>query len=201
MTTLACLATTAQADEFAIPLTFQSVVVLSTPTTTAAEALNLATPIFIQTRFGFTESLKHETHYRLFDAVPQHVPGHNWLIGSAPQNTPDTSYQLIMNEDQTIGAVLFEYQFSFEGFSIVPVNGDLPSDLFDWHQGIPPGWGKFVTGIVGDCDQNGTVDFADIQAMIDILTAGDNVVEADCNGDGVVDFSDVSWFTKILQLQ
>ena len=52
--------------------------------------------------------------------------------------------------------------------------------------------------ILGDCDQDGDVDFADIPAFIQILQSGSFLDEADCNRDGVVDFSDIPVFIAIL---
>ena len=52
--------------------------------------------------------------------------------------------------------------------------------------------------LLGDCDQDGDVDFADIPAFIQILQSGSFLDEADCNRDGVVDFSDIPAFIAIL---
>ena len=55
--------------------------------------------------------------------------------------------------------------------------------------------------ILGDCDQDGDVDFADIPAFIQVLAAGGFLEQADCNRDGVVNFSDIPVFISILQAQ
>jgi len=53
--------------------------------------------------------------------------------------------------------------------------------------------------ILGDCNQNGVVEFADIPSFIAVLQAGGFLEEADCNVDGVVDFADIPAFIAILQ--
>ena len=53
--------------------------------------------------------------------------------------------------------------------------------------------------ILGDCNLDGMVDFADIPAFIAILQAGTFLEQADCNQDGVVDFADIPAFIAILQ--
>ena len=55
-----------------------------------------------------------------------------------------------------------------------------------------------VSVLLGDCNQDGFVDFADIQTFIEILVAGTFLEEADCNQDGVVDFADIPSFIAIL---
>ena len=63
----------------------------------------------------------------------------------------------------------------------------------------------FVSQIVGvplhlgDCNQDGVVDFADIPAFIQLLQAGAFLDEADVNRDGVVNFPDIPGFIAILQ--
>ena len=52
--------------------------------------------------------------------------------------------------------------------------------------------------LLGDCNQDGVVDFLDISVFISILSAGDYLVEADINKDEVVDFLDISPFIAIL---
>jgi len=52
--------------------------------------------------------------------------------------------------------------------------------------------------VLGDCDLDGDVDFADIPAFIDVLVAGSFLDEADCNQDGVVNFPDIPVFIAIL---
>lgn len=52
--------------------------------------------------------------------------------------------------------------------------------------------------LLGDCNQDGVVDFSDIPTFIEILTNGSFLAEADCNQDGVVNFSDIPTFIEIL---
>ena len=56
-----------------------------------------------------------------------------------------------------------------------------------------------ATVIVGDCNLDGSVTFADIPSFIPILQAGTFLAEADCNEDGVVTFADIASFIAILQ--
>ena len=51
---------------------------------------------------------------------------------------------------------------------------------------------------LGDCNQDGVVDFSDIPAFVDILIAGSFLEEADCDLDGEVTFSDIPSFIAIL---
>lgn len=53
--------------------------------------------------------------------------------------------------------------------------------------------------LLGDVNLDGIVNFFDIAAFIDVLTAGDVQAEADCNEDGVVSFLDIAPFILILQ--
>ena len=55
--------------------------------------------------------------------------------------------------------------------------------------------------VIGDVNQDGVIDFADIPAFIAILQAGTFLDEADINGDGVVDFSDIPPFIDALTAQ
>ena len=91
--------------------------------------------------------------------------------------------------------------------------GDTPNDgsdlVFTGGQflqgGTPPGepFGITVGGaapdpIKGDVNQDGTVDFFDIQPFIDVLSSGEFQAEADVNCDTVVDFFDIQAFIDIL---
>ncbi len=55
-----------------------------------------------------------------------------------------------------------------------------------------------ITILLGDCDLNGVVNFADIPAFISILASGNFLDQADCNQDGVVSFADIPAFIAIL---
>ncbi len=52
--------------------------------------------------------------------------------------------------------------------------------------------------VVGDCNQDGDVDFADIASFINILSTGRFLQQADCNRDGDVNFADIRTFINIL---
>ena len=52
--------------------------------------------------------------------------------------------------------------------------------------------------ILCDVNQDGVVDFDDIPAFIEILTAGTFLAEADCNQDDVVNFDDIPVFIEAL---
>lgn len=60
--------------------------------------------------------------------------------------------------------------------------------------GVPP----FV---LGDCDQDGDVDFLDIAPFISILSAADYLEQADIDQNGVVNFLDIAPFIAILGSQ
>jgi len=55
--------------------------------------------------------------------------------------------------------------------------------------------------LLGDCNQDGVVNFSDIPAFIAILQAGDFLEQADINLDGEVNFSDIPRFITVLQGQ
>ena len=52
--------------------------------------------------------------------------------------------------------------------------------------------------LLGDCDLDGAVTFADIPVMIDVLVDGSFLDQADCNADGTVGFEDIPSFIDIL---
>jgi cytochrome c peroxidase len=55
-----------------------------------------------------------------------------------------------------------------------------------------------VIGVVGDVDQNGSVNFSDISPFIDLLIGGEYQEEADLNLDGLVTFTDIPLFVDLL---
>ena len=57
---------------------------------------------------------------------------------------------------------------------------------------------QVATTLLGDCDQDGDVDFADVPALVALLISRTFLAEADCDQDGDVDFSDVPVFVSIL---
>ncbi len=52
--------------------------------------------------------------------------------------------------------------------------------------------------VLGDCNQDGFVNFGDIQCMIDLLSTSGFVAQADCNQDGAINFLDIAPFIAIL---
>ena len=52
--------------------------------------------------------------------------------------------------------------------------------------------------VLGDCNQDGDVDYQDIKPFIETLLAEDFLAEADINQSGVVSFLDISPFIQIL---
>jgi len=72
------------------------------------------------------------------------------------------------------------------------INGEQSVDFTDMSISVT------LVPILGDANQDGVVDFADIPPFIEILQAGDFLEEADCNLDGVVNFADIPVFIAIL---
>ena len=54
------------------------------------------------------------------------------------------------------------------------------------------------TGVLGDANCDGEVNFADIGPFIAFLSSGEFKFEADVDGSGVIDFADISTFISIL---
>ena len=55
--------------------------------------------------------------------------------------------------------------------------------------------------LVGDINQDGIVDFADLSPFITRLQVGTFLAEADIDGNGSVDFADISPFIALLSSQ
>ena len=51
---------------------------------------------------------------------------------------------------------------------------------------------------LGDCNQDGEVNFLDITPFVGILSSGGFLEEGDANQDGVVNFTDITPFIEIL---
>lgn len=64
--------------------------------------------------------------------------------------------------------------------------------------GVGGNLGVDAAVLLGDCNQDGVVDFLDIAPMIEFLTNGPYLEEADCNQDGLVNFLDIGPFIGIL---
>ena len=52
--------------------------------------------------------------------------------------------------------------------------------------------------IIGDVNQDGSVDLLDVSPFVDAISSGDYQIEADMNEDGAVDLLDVSKFIDVL---
>ena len=52
--------------------------------------------------------------------------------------------------------------------------------------------------LLGDCNQDSVVNFADISSFVSILLSGSFLEEVDCDQDGMVTFSDIPVFIQIL---
>ena len=64
--------------------------------------------------------------------------------------------------------------------------------------------GTFIllgAALLGDINQDGSIDFSDISSFISVLINGDYMEEADINQDGVVTFEDISPFITLLLSQ
>ena len=51
---------------------------------------------------------------------------------------------------------------------------------------------------LGDINEDGVVDFNDIEPFVDVVFGGGFLCQADINGDGVVDFNDIEPFVELL---
>ena len=84
------------------------------------------------------------------------------------------------------------------------INGDGVDDFIVGAQnGGASGGGYarvFVSQILGDCNQDGAVNFSDISPFITILAADDFLGQADTNEDGAVTFDDIAPFIVLLSL-
>ena len=92
------------------------------------------------------------------------------------------------------GQLLFSKFTGFPGFddSYDDPNDEIPAE--EYRTNIFVG----VSTLLGDCNQDGFVNFSDIASFIAILSNRDFLAEADINEDGEVDFLDISPFIAIL---
>ena len=74
----------------------------------------------------------------------------------------------------------------------------LPFDVgWQWEDGAR-GFRTFVATLLGDCNQDGAVDFTDVFPFIQALTTTSFLVEADIDQSGEVTFEDIALFIAIL---
>jgi len=81
--------------------------------------------------------------------------------------------------------------------SVAAQDFDPPSDpaLVDTADTLPASEPEIL---LGDCDLDGEVDFADVPAFVDVLVSRSFLAEADADQDGDVDFRDIFPFVGIL---
>ena len=98
------------------------------------------------------------------------------------------------------------YQLSISGrstrFNLDRIIVIMDSERYAWNQmQVLPESSLFVEEVevlLGDMDQSGNVNFADIAPFISTKQTGEYVDEADCNQDDVVDFLDINAFIDVL---
>jgi len=66
--------------------------------------------------------------------------------------------------------------------------------ILDWNECIEAA----EPVLLGDCDLNGVVNFADVPAMVTLLLSRTYLEQADCNLDNELNFSDIPAFVDIL---
>ena len=126
----------------------------------------------------------------------------------------------LFGSEFAIDGVLLDDLVSGEAFTIIDRDGVILSGLladgsefsFDLNSDFDsdPDKDQFATGVLtvtlisellGDCNQDGVVNFLDIGPFISILAAADYLAEADVFGDGVISFLDIQPFIEILSSQ
>ena len=121
------------------------------------------------------------------------IRGTEFSINGTPLSNLQNEQPFIVNDrDGTLSGVLadgepFSFTFGASSRSISP-NATLTVTLVE------------PIFLLGDCNQNGVVDFSDIPAFISVLIADTFLAEADTNQDGMVDFADIPPFIDILIL-
>ena len=124
-----------------------------------------------------------------------------------PIDAASTELWLAFLDENDISHLNWSVNDSLESSSIVTPNASVNGG---WSLAELTPSGQFVREIIGrrhtcvpafllgDCNQDGVVDFRDISSFINFLTSGDFLAEADCNQDGAVNFLDISPFIDIL---
>ena len=103
----------------------------------------------------------------------------------------------LLNEP-TIGSTSF-INFRDENLNGIIDGNDAVSFAFDQRTRFSISAFVESSVLLGDCNLDGTVNFADIGPFINILSgAAAFLTQADCNEDGIVDFSDIQVFIQIL---
>jgi len=105
----------------------------------------------------------------------------------------------IENRDQTLSGVFVDgTPFSFD-LNSSDANSE---DFFSSFATLTVTLGLPASEIIlGDCDQNGEVNFFDIAPFIEILAAESFLEQADCDQDGDVDFFDIFPFIETLAVR
>jgi surface protein len=101
----------------------------------------------------------------------------------------------------TNSAIMFEYCTSLMGGNGTTYNSKYVDKTYARLDGGASSPGYFTykaAGKKGDVNGDGTVDVADIGAIIDVMAKSGNSVAADVNGDGTVDVADIGTVIDIM---
>ena len=137
---------------------------------------------------GFTVAFESEINFIGSDFFINDVPIDDML-------TIDTFFE-IPDRGITLSGLLADgTEFSFD-LNSSNVDGE---DFFDPRSTV--GVTLVASGLLGDVDMDGAVDFFDIQPFIEVLSNQGFQAEADIDGNGVVDFLDIAPFIGLLSGQ
>ena len=158
-------------------------------------------------RFGIAVSGAGDVNGDGFDDL---IVGASWANNDGLEGNFQGSARVLSGVD---GQVLYNFTgnngeyFGTSVSSAGDVNGDGFDDFIIGAPGRRGGYAQvFVSQIsqpellLGDCNQDGVVNFLDIAPFIAILSAGEFLEQADTNEDGVVDFLDIAPFIALLTL-